>query len=211
LLLLTSLVLPGAPYTLRTVCEWLGLMPGDLLATFRGSLGGVADGTDVRLIAMSLPRTSEHLIRDYTKYRIGRIVYASVSPDETRLGFGFPKEERAALVASEPGKFMMPVPSDERYNWVRARLEAIEVDELRELLIDAWRMCVPKKVVAAYLESLLPAMRGWWRRRLSLRIVLLVHSRLLAECLALVENPQGLLEQRRLVASAGTVPDVALS
>jgi len=105
---------------------------------------------------MSLPRTSEHLIRDHTKYRIGRIVYASVSPDETRLGFGFPKEERAALVTSEPGKFMMPLPSDERYNWVRARLEAVEVDELRELLIDAWRMCVPKKVAAAYLESLLP-------------------------------------------------------
>jgi hypothetical protein len=116
----------------------------------------VADGSDVRLIAMSLPRTSEHLIRDYTKYRIGRIVYASVSPDETLLGFGFPKEERAGLVASEPDKFMMPVPSDERYQWVRARLAAVDVDELRELLIDAWRMCVPKKVAAAYLENLLP-------------------------------------------------------
>lgn len=116
----------------------------------------MADGSDVRLIALSLPRTSEHLIRDYTKYRIGRIVYASVSPDETLLGFGFPKEERAGLVASEPDKFMMPVPSDERYQWVRARLAAVEVDELRELLIDAWRMCVPKKVAAAYLESLLP-------------------------------------------------------
>jgi hypothetical protein len=102
---------------------------------------------------MSLPRTSEHLIRDHMKYRIGRIVYASVSPDETRLGFGFPKEERTALVASEPDKFMMPVPSDERYNWVRARLAAVEVDELRELLIDAWLMCVPKKVAAAYLAG----------------------------------------------------------
>jgi hypothetical protein len=113
----------------------------------------VADAGDVRAIAMSLPRTSEHLIRDHTKYRIGRIVYASVSPDETRLGFGFPKEERTALVASEPDKFMMPMPSDERYNWVRARLAAVEVDELRELLTDAWLMCVPKKVAAAYLDG----------------------------------------------------------
>ena len=108
---------------------------------------------DVRRIAMSLPRTSEHLIRDHVKFRIGRIVYASVSPDEERLGFGFPREERAALVASEPDKFMMPLPRDERYNWVRVRLPALEVDELRELLIDAWRMCVPKKVAAAYLAS----------------------------------------------------------
>src|SRR6266487_1307221 len=96
------------------------------------------------------PRTSEHLIRDHVKFRVGRIVYASVSPDEERLGFGFPKEERAALVASRPETFMMPLPSDERYQWVRARLAALDVDELRELLTDAWCMCVPKKVAASY-------------------------------------------------------------
>ena len=70
---------------------------------------------------MSLPRTTEHLIGDNTKFRVGRLVYASVSADEERIGFGFPKEERAALVASEPGKFMMPLRGDERYQWVRAR------------------------------------------------------------------------------------------
>ena len=114
---------------------------------------GVATLEYVRRIAMSLPRTSEHLIRDHTKFRVGALVYASVSADEERLGFGFPKEERAALVASEPGKFMMPLRSDERYQWVRAALPVLEVDELRELLIDAWCMVVPKKVAASYLDS----------------------------------------------------------
>ena len=108
---------------------------------------------DVRAIAMSLPRTSEHLIRDHVKFRVGRIVYASVSPDEERLGFGFPKEERAALVASRPQTFMMPRPGDMRYQWVAARLGALDVAELRELLTDAWCMCVPKKVRTAYFES----------------------------------------------------------
>jgi hypothetical protein len=108
---------------------------------------------DVRAIAMSLPRTSEHLIRDHVKFRVGRIVYASVSPDEERLGFGFPRDERAALVASRPDTFMMPLPSDERYQWVRARLPVLDAAELRELLIDAWCMCVPKKVRTAYLEG----------------------------------------------------------
>ena len=108
---------------------------------------------DVRRIAMSLPRTSEHLIGDHTKFRVGKLVYVSVSADEERIGFGFPKEERAALVASEPGKFMMPLRSDERYHWVRAALPVLEVDELRELLIDAWCMVVPKKIAAAYLDS----------------------------------------------------------
>ena len=108
---------------------------------------------DVRRIAMSLPRTTEHLIRDNTKFRVGRLVYASVSGDEEHLGFGFPKEERAALVAGEPGKFMMPLRSDERYNWVRARLPVLDEDELRELLIDAWCMVVSKKTAASYLDS----------------------------------------------------------
>jgi hypothetical protein len=108
---------------------------------------------DVRAIAMSLPRTSEHLIRDHVKFRVGRIVYASVSPDEERLGFGFPREERAALVASRPETFMMPLPSDERYQWVRARLAVLDAAELRELLIDAWCMVMPKTIAARWLES----------------------------------------------------------
>ncbi len=108
---------------------------------------------DVRRIAMSLPRTTEHLIGDHTKFRVGRLVYASVSADEERLGFGFPKEERTALIASEPGKFMMPLRSDERYNWVRARLPVLDEDELRELIIDAWCLVVPKKTAAGYLDS----------------------------------------------------------
>ena len=66
------------------------------------------------------------------------------------MGFAFPKEEREALVNSEPNKFLMPEPSDMRYRWVQVRLDAIDVDELRELLVDAWRMVVPKKVAAAY-------------------------------------------------------------
>ena len=113
----------------------------------------MATAEGVRELALSLPRTCEALVRDRVKFRVGRIVYASVSPDEERLGFGFPKEERAALVASRPETFMMPLPSDERYQWVRARLPVLDVGELRELLTDAWCMCVPKKVQAAYFES----------------------------------------------------------
>ena len=106
---------------------------------------------DVRRIAAPLPRTTEVLVRDQVKFRIGSIVYLALSRDETLLGFGFPKEERAALVAAEPEKFLMPIPSDERYNWVRVRLAAIDEAELRELVVEAWRMCVPKRVAAAHL------------------------------------------------------------
>jgi hypothetical protein len=85
------------------------------------------------------------------KFRVGSIVYASLSADETAMGFAFPKEERAALVASEPEKFFMPVPSDERFNWVRVWLHTIDVAELTELVVEAWRMVVPKRVAAEHL------------------------------------------------------------
>ena len=105
---------------------------------------------DARAIAATLPRSYEAVVRDRVKFRVGRIVYAAFSRDETIMGFGFPKEEREALVASAPDTFLMPRPSDMRYRWVCVRLAAIDADELRELLVDAWRMCVPKKVAAAY-------------------------------------------------------------
>ena len=101
---------------------------------------------------MSLPRTEEHLIRDYVKFRVGKIVYASVSPDEATLGFGFPKEERAALIASQPDRFLLPRLSDQRFHWISARMAALGKDEIRELVTDAWRMVVPKKVAAAHLD-----------------------------------------------------------
>lgn len=103
---------------------------------------------DVRPVALSLPRSYEVVVADRIKFRVGRLVYLAFSRDETVMGFGFPKEERAALVAAEPEKFMLPRPSEMRYNWVQVRLDSIELDELRELVIDAWRMCVPKSVAA---------------------------------------------------------------
>jgi hypothetical protein len=108
---------------------------------------------EVRALAMSLPRTYEALVRDRVKFRVGQIVYVSFSRDETVMGFAFPKEEREALVHSEPDKFMMPAQSDMRYNWVLVRLDAIDHTEMRELVLDAWRMVVPKRVAAAYDET----------------------------------------------------------
>jgi hypothetical protein len=105
---------------------------------------------DVRAVASTLPRSYEVLVRDRVKFRVGRIVYLAFSRDESEMGFAFPKEEREALVASEPDKFMMPSRADMRYHWVDVRMDAIDEAEMRELVIDAWRMAVPKRVAAEY-------------------------------------------------------------
>jgi hypothetical protein len=111
---------------------------------------------DVRRVALDLPRAYEVLVRDRVKFRVGQIVFVAFSRDETQMGFGFPREERKALVESEPDKFLMPSRADMRYQWVEARMEALDEEEMRELVIDAWRMCVPKKVAAEYLGEELP-------------------------------------------------------
>lgn len=108
---------------------------------------------DVRVLASTLPRTTEHLIHDRVKFRVGKIVYVALSRDEAEMGVGFPKHERDALVAGEPEKFRLPRTSDLRFNWVVVRLDAIDVDEMHELVVDAWRMVVPKKVSRAYDEQ----------------------------------------------------------
>jgi hypothetical protein len=105
---------------------------------------------DVRAFALGLPRTTEGMVRDSVRFRVGRIVYAALSRDEMVMGFAFPKEERDALVAGDPDTFLMPRPSDLRFNWVLVRLDAIDVDEMRELVLDGWRMVVPKRVAAEH-------------------------------------------------------------
>jgi hypothetical protein len=108
---------------------------------------------DVRALASTLPRSYEALVRGRVKFRVGQIVYLAFSSDGRELGFAFPKEWRQALVESEPEKFSLPDASNMRYHWAVVRLDAIDEDEMRALVLDAWAMVVPNKVVAAYLEE----------------------------------------------------------
>ena len=108
---------------------------------------------DVRRLAERLPRAAEGFTRGRIKFRIGQIVFVAFSRDESLMGFAFPKEERAALVESEPQKFLLPEAGDMRYNWVVVRLAALDLEETYELVVDAWRMCVPRKVSGALDEE----------------------------------------------------------
>ena len=112
---------------------------------------------EVRAVASALPRSSEGLVRGRVKFRIGRIVYLSLSRDGSTMGFAFPKELRQALVESDPPKFALPSASDMRYHWVHVDLAAIDADEMRELVEDAWAFCVPKRVAEEYAASAYPA------------------------------------------------------
>ena len=109
---------------------------------------------DVREIALSLPRVYEALVQDRVKFRVGRTVILSLSPDETVLGFGYSREEREAFIAGAPEKFFLPLPSDLRYNWMRMWLAKVERDELWELIVNAWQGTVPKQVREEFFAGL---------------------------------------------------------
>ena len=108
---------------------------------------------EVRAFAATLPRSSEALVRGRIKFRVGRIVFLSFSKDGTVMGFGFPKDWRAALVESEPEKFSLPGQGDMRYSWVHARLDKLDTDEMRDLVENAWALCVPKRLVDEYVAA----------------------------------------------------------
>jgi hypothetical protein len=108
---------------------------------------------EIRALALTLPRSSEGYVRGQVKFRVGRIVYLSISRDSSTMGFAFPKEWRDALVESDTEKFSLPSQSDLRYHWAHVRLAAIDADEMRGLVEDAWAFVVPKRVAEEYAAS----------------------------------------------------------
>jgi len=105
---------------------------------------------EIRALAVSLPRSYEVLVRGRVKFRIGQIVYLALAPDGSRMGCGFPKEFRQAAVDAEPEKFSLPSESDMRFHWVHARLDALDAEEMRDLVENAWALCSPKFLVEEY-------------------------------------------------------------
>lgn len=92
----------------------------------------------------ALPRTDAVVVHGKRKLRVGSMVYLALNAEETVMGFGYPKIERESLVASAPHVFLMPTASDLRYNWVHARLDALDAEEARELVLDSWDVVVPR-------------------------------------------------------------------
>ena len=105
---------------------------------------------EICALARTLPRASEAFVRGRVKFRVGSIVFLSLSKDGETMGFGFPKDWRAALVENEPEKFSLPSESDMRFHWVQVRLNAIDADEMRDLVENAWALCAPKFLVEEY-------------------------------------------------------------
>jgi hypothetical protein len=85
----------------------------------------------VRAEVDGLPRSYDMVVRGRLKYRVGKIVYLAFSADQSIMEFAFPKEWRDVLVNADPETYMHPSVSDMRFNWVRARMSALDVALMR--------------------------------------------------------------------------------
>ena len=104
---------------------------------------------DVRAVAAGLPRSYEVVVYGRLKFRVGQIVWLSFSHDQTVMGFSFPKELRDALVESDPGKFSFRTRRTCASTGSRST-GSINLEEMQELVVDAWSSVVPKFVIAEY-------------------------------------------------------------
>lgn len=105
---------------------------------------------DVRRISLSLPETVEKPYERVPGFRVKGKLFARIREKPYALVVGCQDiEEKEVLIASEPEKFFQ-TPHYEGYPAVLVRLEAIDVEELRELLTDAWLLSAPARLGVAF-------------------------------------------------------------
>ena len=111
------------------------------------------DAAELLDFATSLPEAGE---RDYkddaTIFTVRGRGIGYVSSDGRDLFVKSTLDERAVLVASQPEVFSEWYTSG-RFGWVRARLDLIELDEARELVLEAWRLDCSEALVRQYDEA----------------------------------------------------------
>jgi hypothetical protein len=127
----------------------------------------VAGWQDVRRLALALPETSERLSRDLRQWCVRDKLFVWERPlrraDLKALGNDAPDGPilgarvehlgaKQALIACEPSVFF-ETPHFDGYPAVLARLDAIALDDLHELIVEAWLARAPARLVKRYLDA----------------------------------------------------------
>jgi hypothetical protein len=102
---------------------------------------------DVRRVALSLPETTEKPSYGTPGFRVKDRLFARLREEGDLLVWVADEGEKRGLVASEPEKFFT-TPHYDGHPTVLVRIEAVDEDELRELLTESWRLRAPKKLAA---------------------------------------------------------------
>jgi hypothetical protein len=112
---------------------------------------------DVRRIALSLPETAEKPYNRLPSFRVRSSLFIRVHelPDTLFVRCA-DLDERNELLEAEPGKFFI-TPHYDGYPGILVRLSQVDPGEVTELITEAWRICAPKRLLAAYDKDHPPA------------------------------------------------------
>jgi hypothetical protein len=106
------------------------------------------EGDDIRRLAQRLPGTEERSHHGHPDFRVGGRIFASLSADETRCGLRLTYEEAEALARSEPDTVRL-VSKPARVGWVSLALDRVAVEDVADLLDEAWRLRASADLLAA--------------------------------------------------------------
>jgi hypothetical protein len=127
----------------------------------------VATWDDVRRLALSLPETDERVSRDNAQWRVKEKLFVWERPlrksDLEALGDSAPggpilgarvehEVAKQALISDDPDVFFT-TPHFDGYPAVLVQLDKISVEDLREVVVEAWLCRAPKKLADSYLEE----------------------------------------------------------
>ena len=108
--------------------------------------------TTVKKLALSLPEAEERETWQTPTFRVRNKMFAMFADRQRALWVKSTHDEQRALCQMDPETFFPP-PYVGPSGWVGARFASVDRDELRELLIEAWRMTAPKRLVKAFDEG----------------------------------------------------------
>jgi hypothetical protein len=127
----------------------------------------MASWEDVRRLALAMPEAEEHVSYGSPSWRVRKKAFVWERPlrktDLEALGDAAPDGPilaawiehlgaKEAMVRSEPGVFFT-TPHFDGYAIVLVRLAEIALDELEEVIAEAWLRRAPKRLAREYLES----------------------------------------------------------
>src|SRR4051794_8337297 len=104
---------------------------------------------EFRSWALSLPEAEEQETWGHPTFRVRKKIFASMSPHEESASVKSTLPEQQALIEAQPEVFGIPDYVG-KHGWVAVRFDGADEDEVKELVVEAWRMTAPKRVVAAF-------------------------------------------------------------
>jgi len=100
---------------------------------------------------LALPGAQEVMVPEWghPTLRVNNKMFAAGAPDAPTMSLKASKEEQAELIATAPEVYSVAAYTG-RFGWVTVELTKVDPEELRELLVEAWRRTAPKKLVKEY-------------------------------------------------------------